>query len=134
MAAPKVDTDDLLQQRAGRPPAKIDPEHVTKLAALGCTKAELAFFFNCSERTIDRQIRAPEEDEEPSELWQAWTFGKVGMQTSLRRQQIKAAFGNGKGAVQMLIHMSKHQLGESDRALLNLGKDGDGKLTVVIEG
>ena len=119
----------------GKPPIAFDPNQIEKLAALGSTLENVAFFYDCSVRTVERHVRAPDNDDEPpSELWKAWCRGRAGLQLSLRQQQLKIAMGSSKAAVHMLIHLSKHQLGESDKALLGLGKDGKGSLTFVIEG
>lgn len=117
----------------GKPEIRFDPTEIEKLATLGHTFADIAFFYDCNVKTVERRIKEPDDGDEPSALWIAFSRGKSKLRMSLRAQQYKIAMGNSKSAAQMLIHMSKHQLGESDAALLRLGKNSDGGLTFIIE-
>jgi hypothetical protein len=83
-----------------RPRKEIDAEGVRKLAALGCTNAEIGAWFKVDEGTIRNRF-----SEEVA-------LGRENGKTSLRRLQWKAATG---GSVPMLIHLGKHYLGQFDR-------------------
>ena len=118
----------------GRPAVDFDLEHLTKLAARGSTMKDVAFWYNCSERTVQRYLEAPDEGERPSSYFRAWSEGQGLLKMSLRSAQCKMALGSGKGAAQMLIHMSKHQLGETDAAAAERAHDDEeGRLSIVIE-
>jgi hypothetical protein len=84
----------------GRPRKEIDFEIVRKLAAIGCTNAEIGAWFNCDESTI--RGRCSEEVR----------LGKEDGKTSLRRMQWKRARA---GSDTMLIHLGKHMLGQTDK-------------------
>ena len=83
---------------------KVDAEFVLRLAAIGCTTAEIACHVGCSERTLyrrfDRVIRA----------------GKLWRHASLRRRQTEVAIA---GNAQMLIHLGKCELGQGDHHILS---------------
>lgn len=100
--------------KTGRPPVEIDPEEFQKLVTIGCTMAELAEFFSCSKKTISRRLNDPED----RKLREAWERGRSALKMSIRRLQLQYAQAkgcNGAAAVQMLIHLSKHHLGEIDK-------------------
>ena len=61
----------------------------------------------------------------------AWQRGRAGGKLSLRRLQWQHAQGEGSSAVQMTIHLSKHWLGESEKALSERGGGMDAE---VIQG
>lgn len=112
--------------KMGRPKFVIDEELVKKLAALQCTYDEMAFACGCSKRTFIRQLN------EQGDLAEQLEAGKAGGKLSLRRQQwLHARMPNSAG-VQMTIHLSKHWLGETDKAAVELsgpnGKDLPGPL------
>lgn len=100
--------------KAGRPAVPIDADNLRKLARLLCTHEEIAAFFECSERTIIRKLQ------DNVELAEAYERGKAEGRMSLRRLQWRHAQGAGSSAVQMTIHMSKHHLGETERAALDV--------------
>jgi hypothetical protein len=92
----------------GKKPIAITVEQFERLCELHITRDEAAAFFRCDVRTIDRYLQMPEYRE-------AWERGQANGKLSLRRQQWETAqLPNGRG-VQMLLHLSKHILGETDR-------------------
>lgn len=87
------------------------------VAALGCTQVEAAAFFQVSERTIIRRLK--------DRVWfEAWDQGRAVGRVSLRRLQWKHAQKEGSAAVQMTIHLSKFNLGETERSLQISGPGG----------
>lgn len=115
--APKKKTAE--PTRIGRPPVKIDADNLRKVAALRCTVEEAATFFKTVKRTLLRRLK------EDTELAEAWANGKNEGRIALRRLQWRHAQTPGSAGVQMTIHLSKHELGETDKSLLELtGKDG----------
>lgn len=107
----------------GRPPCNLEgrQEDLEKLAAMGCTQDEAAEFFDCSKRTLQRYLA----DSNDRSYHEAWHRGRIRIKQSLRRLQLKHASGTGNSAVQMTIHMSKHQLGESEKSLqVHMNPDG----------
>ncbi len=54
-AEPGDDEFELLSSVGGRPPVKITEAEVEKLARLGCTDPDMAYWFGCSVRTIARR-------------------------------------------------------------------------------
>lgn len=80
-----------------------------KLCVLQPTEQEIAAAYGVSKRTIIRLLKKPEYRE-------VWEAGKAVGMLSLRRLQWRhAQMANGAG-VQMTIHLSKHWLGETDKA------------------
>ena len=84
----------------GRPLKEIDGDEVYKLAKIGCTQVDIAEFFGCDEKTIRNRFS--------DEFRQGKEQGKI----SLRRYQWKRARA---GSDQMLIHLGKSYLGQTDR-------------------
>jgi hypothetical protein len=95
----------------GRPRVKIDDEDLLKLAKMQCTYEEAAAFFGCDERTIKRRLQEPK-------YRSIWDRGLATGKTSIRRLQWRHAAGTGSSAVQMTIHLSKHHLGQTDKAAI----------------
>ncbi len=79
---------------------KIDPIEVEKLAAMHCSTAEIAAFFECSSDTIERRFAA------------ILIKGKEKGKSKLRRLQWQSAE---KGNVVMLIWLGKQYLGQTDK-------------------
>jgi hypothetical protein len=67
---------------AGRKPVEIDLEQVEKLASLQCTDQELAAFFRCTPRTIEKRRKEPAFKE-------AIERGRAMGRISVRRSQMK---------------------------------------------
>lgn len=122
----------------GRPKFVIDEELVKKLAALHCTYEEMAFACGCSVRTFIRQIN------EQGDLKESLEAGKAGGKLNLRRLRWRSANNVFKGggqdgcstgpAVQMQLHLSKHWLGETDKAAMELTGPGGKELKPGVLG
>jgi hypothetical protein len=104
------------RKKGGRPVIQISLDDVRKLAAMGCTDAELAAFFECSVKTIERRRSVDDAFRD------AFEMGRAIGHTSLRRLQWQAA---NNGNTQMLIWLGKQLLGQRDfRAMEISGRDG----------
>lgn len=79
---------------------EIDPNVVERLAAIGCSDAEIATIVDISERHLRRRFRV--------EL----TRGRSRLCAAIRRWQLRAAR---RGNVAMLIWLGKQYLGQKDR-------------------
>lgn len=102
----------------GRPRIKIDKANLLRLSKLQCTEEELAAFFDVDRSTIKRRLREPEFRE-------IWERGKEIGKLSIRRQQFAHMALKNSAGVQMTIHLSKHHLGQTEKAALELtGKNG----------
>jgi hypothetical protein len=67
---------------AGRKPVNIDLEQLEKLASLQCTDPELAAFFRCTTRTIEKRRKEPAFKE-------AMERGRAMGRISVRRSQMR---------------------------------------------
>jgi len=93
---------------------EFDYKMLEKLASIRCTLEEVAAWFDMPISTIRRMSA---NDQEFKRIWEnALAKGKI----SLRRLQWRHATGFGPQAVQMAIHLSKHWLGEYDKAQLDI--------------
>jgi hypothetical protein len=86
---------------------EFDPTEVEKLGMLGATAPEMAAWFGCGLRTIERRMAKVD-----GEFWRAYEKGFGRLKISLRRQQIESAKG---GSVAMLIWLGKQLLGQADK-------------------
>jgi hypothetical protein len=115
----------LLEEPAkpGRPRIEIDVTILKALASIGATEDEIcagliATGTQLDLRTLKRRLQEPKYRE-------VWQQGKSEFHLSLRRLQFRHAKMPNSAGVTMTIHMSKHQLGETEKSLLELtGKDG----------
>ena len=73
------------------------------------TFKEAAAWFQCSASTLALRLR------EDPELRNAWDEGHYEGQLSLRRRQLEVAFGESPQAIQMLIHLGKTVLNQTER-------------------
>ena len=89
---------------AGRKPLEIDIEQLEKLASLQCTDRELAAFFRCTTRTIEKRRKEPAFKE-------ALERGKAMGQISVRRAQMRLLEA---GNATMGIWLGKQLLGQRD--------------------
>ena len=89
---------------AGRKPLEIDLEQLEKLASLQCTDRELAAFYRCTTRTIEKRRKEPAFKE-------ALERGKAMGQISVRRAQMKLLEA---GNATMGIWLGKQLLGQRD--------------------
>ena len=109
------------QNPGGRPEAEIDLTELEKLCAIQCTNAEIAAWFNVSERTIDRKRHE-------AKFLEVMERGKGKGRISIRRLQMKAAEA---GNATLLIWLGKQLLGQRDEQYLeHAGKDG-GPITIA---
>jgi hypothetical protein len=93
--------------RCGRPTIEFDLAEVEKLGMLGTTAAEMAAWFNCGLRTIERRMAKPD-----GEFRRAYEKGFGRLKISIRRQQIESAKS---GNVSMLIWLGKQLLDQADK-------------------
>ena len=89
---------------AGRKPTEIDIEQLERLASLQCTDRELAAFFRCTTRTIEKRRKEPAFKE-------ALERGKALGQISVRRAQMRLLES---GNATMGIWLGKQLLGQRD--------------------
>lgn len=92
----------------GRPRMEFDLGEVEKLGMLGATAPEVAAWFGCGLRTIERRMGEGED----GEFRRAYEKGLGRLKISLRRQQIEAAKG---GNTAMLIWLGKQLLEQADK-------------------
>ena len=106
------------RKKPGRREAVIDVVQLEKLAALACTIEQAASVLDVSKRTLLRRLREPKYK-------RIWEDGLNKGNVSLRRLQWTKALANTPASVAMVIHLSKHRLGETDKSLVEMtGKDG----------
>lgn len=91
----------------GRPTLDFDLVEVEKLGMLGATAPEMAAWFDCGLRTIERRMSMKD-----GAFNRAYQKGFGRLRISLRRQQIEAA-KNGNTA--MLIWLGKQLLEQADK-------------------
>lgn len=91
----------------GRPTMEFDLTEVEKLGMLGTTAPEMAAWFNCGLRTIERRMAKAD-----GEFRRAYEKGFGRLKISIRRQQIESAKG---GNVSMLIWLGKQLLDQADK-------------------
>jgi hypothetical protein len=109
--------------KIGRPRIELDVEVLKALASIGATEVEIcagliATGIQLDLRTLKRRLQEPAYRE-------LWDVGKATFQLGLRRLQWRHAKMPNSAGVTMTIHMSKHQLGETEKSLLEIsGKDG----------
>jgi hypothetical protein len=89
---------------AGRKPLEIDLEQLEKLASLQCTDRELAAYFRCTTRTIEKRRKEPAFKE-------ALERGKALGQISVRRAQMRLLEA---GNATMSVWLGKQLLGQRD--------------------
>ena len=98
----------MSEKGRGRPAKELDLGEVEKLGMLGATVPEMAAWFGCGVRTIERRMAVAD-----GEFRRAYEKGMGRLKISLRRQQIETAKG---GNVTMLIWLGKQLLGQADKA------------------
>lgn len=100
----------VLRRGGSRRMVNVSEWQLYQLARLACTKTEAAQFFGF--RDVSPMIRRMAADHR---LAMAWDRGCAQVKISLRRLQFAHAQTPGSPGVQMTIHMSKHQLEETDK-------------------
>ena len=86
---------------------EFDLAEVEKLGMLGATEVEMAAWFNCGLRTIERRMAKKDGD-----FRRSYEKGFGRLKISLRRQQIESAKS---GNVTMLIWLGKQLLDQADK-------------------
>jgi len=87
----------------------IDVSQLTKLAALDCTQAEAAAFFEVSTTTLETRLKEDQYRE-------AWESGKALGNVSLRRDMVRLR----KRSAAVCIFEAKNRLGMTDRASIKV--------------
>ena len=104
--------------KRGRPEATIDTDTLERLAGLACTVEEAAAVLKVSKRTLLRRLENPKYK-------RIWEEGLAKANVSLRRRQWAVAMSDSASAVTMLLHLSKHRLGQNDKSIVEMtGKNG----------
>ena len=83
---------------------ELDTDELEKLAAMHCTREEVAGFFGVALKTVQRRLKE-------SRYAEAWERGTARGRVSLRRAQFRVAEG---GNPTMLIWLGKQWLRQSD--------------------
>lgn len=100
---------------------KLDLDQLEKLAAIGATQHEVAYFLGVSPATIEARLKR-------EDFRAAWDRGQANLKLSLRRQQVLQA---DKGNITMLIWLGKQLLGQRDNLDTKLTGNGpNGELEV----
>ena len=104
-----------LRTGAGRKPIEIDFAQLEKLASLQCTDQEIAAWFHCTARTIEKRRKEPLFKE-------AMERGKAMGRISVRRAQMKLLEA---GNATMGVWLGKQLLGQRDVTPIELtGSNG----------
>ena len=91
---------------AGRPATDIDLDELRKLMALSCTQIEIASFFDCDRKTLQRRIK---DDPEFAEIIE---HGRADGMLSVRRKQFEIMES---GNASMAIWLGKNLLSQTDQ-------------------
>lgn len=97
-------------------------EIVRGLAGIGCTQTEAAAVFHMSVAQFKRYLQEPNVRE-------AWDAGKAEGRVEIRKLQWWHAKQKGPAGAQLTIHLSKHQLGETDTSLVK--HEHSGQIAIV---
>lgn len=97
------------KDKEGRPLIEFDWGEFKSLCKLQCTLIEIAGWFKCSEKTIERACKREQEMSFVDYYKKHSQEGKI----SLRRQQYKKAM---EGNITMLIWLGKQMLGQADKS------------------
>lgn len=108
----------------GRPRAGIDVDQLEKLGGLACTIEEAASFLGVSKNTLLRRLKEPK-------YRMAWEDGLNKGNVSLRRLQWAKANSDSASSVAMIIHLSKHRLGQTDKSLVEMTGHGGGPIQMI---
>jgi len=118
--------EDASEHRGpGRPPVVIDEHLLLQMAQAHFTLEEVAAVMKISERTVIRKLKE-------SPLKEIWEQGKAMGRASLRRLQWKHAQMTNSAGVTMSIHLSKHWLGETEKAALEVTGRIDSAIEVSV--
>lgn len=102
----------MIPMADGRPRIEIDKKHFESLCGLQCTLEEIAGFFRCSTRTIERWCQETYKDNSGKPMTFVNVFKKYSEdgKISLRRYQFQLA----KKSAAMAIFLGKQYLGQKD--------------------
>ena len=94
----------------GRPKINVEPKQLRKLTEIRCSLAEIAYYFDCSQDTIERRCKA----------FFGITFAelkkqsKVGTKLAIKKQLFKMAM-NGNTTILMKLADNLHIFDEEDK-------------------
>lgn len=108
---------------AGRPRKKIDRKQFENLCGLQCTLEEIAYFFDCSEDTIERWCKREYKSNFAEIFKKKSSAGKI----SLRRNQFKLA----EKSPAMAIWLGKQYLNQYER--VEVETEADDKLIQLLQ-
>jgi hypothetical protein len=135
MRPPKVDTKEVKKvkkktkkievDKGGRPETQIDWEILDKLCQLQCTQKEIAYFFDCTDDTI-QNLCIKHKNKGFSEYYaQKAVVGKI----AVRRKQLQIAE---TGNTTMLIWLGQNWLGQSNRETVTNDSEKEIKVNINI--
>lgn len=106
----------------GPSPIPIDCEQVRKLAELGCTEYEIAYFVGMTSDTFSLRKR------KDPKIQEAIDIGSNNIKVAIRRAQLRVALPNDDyhGNVTMLIWLGKQYLKQTDQLQADLDIKGSG--------
>ena len=108
---------------AGRKPVKLDLEELEKLCVLGSTHEEIAAWFGCSVRTIEKYSKKPE-------IAAIMARGRAKGRISIRRAQMKLLEA---GNATMGVWLGKQYLGQRDITPIELSGPNGGEVKFSLE-
>src|SRR5581483_6910787 len=115
-------TEPQKKKKTGRPRIELDVDVLRALGAVHCTIDEIAAGLRAAGcildvRTLKRRLQEPRYRD-------IWVAGQLERKVSLRRLQWRHAQMPNSAGVTMTIHLSKHQLGETEKSLHELSGPG----------
>ena len=110
-----------------RPKKEIDKEQFEKLCGLQCTKEEVCYFFDLTDKTLERWCKETYHKGFSEVFREKREVGKI----SLRRAQYETAL---KGNASLLIWLGKQYLGQSENVVVGIDKPReDDALTAALK-
>jgi hypothetical protein len=109
------------KKKRGRPQSAVDLDTLERLAGLACTIEEAAAVLRVSKRTLLRRLENPKYK-------RVWDEGLLKANVSLRRRQWTLANSDAPQSAAMLLHLCKHRLGQTDKAVLEMTGRGGGPI------
>lgn len=110
-----------------RPKKEIDKEQFEKLCGLQCTKEEVCYFFDLTDKTLERWCKDTYGEGFSDVFRKKREVGKI----SLRRAQYETAL---KGNASLLIWLGKQYLGQSENVVVGIDKPReDDALTAALK-
>lgn len=102
-----------INEKDGRPRAKIDWDEFDKLAIAGCNGRRIAGYFGIHEETLYRSVIRDKGVGFSEYLHSKRSKGEALLEAA---QFYKALDKSKKGDTQLLIHLGKHRLGQVDKS------------------